>query len=145
MSTPDLSPLIGKINVYNVLAACGAGLSYGIPPDTIARGIATPAPLHVLMARRLAAAGVHMLIEKPLDGLGDSCNHVADARRLRQEAALAFREPIDDIIDPRKVGITASLVRNDRDLCLKRFHPLARIGRDQPLDLPLALVPISFP
>jgi UDP-N-acetylmuramoyl-L-alanyl-D-glutamate--2,6-diaminopimelate ligase len=34
------SPLIGKINVYNVLAACGAGLSYGIPPETIARGIA---------------------------------------------------------------------------------------------------------
>ena len=24
------SPLIGKINVYNILAACGAGLSYGI-------------------------------------------------------------------------------------------------------------------
>jgi UDP-N-acetylmuramoyl-L-alanyl-D-glutamate--2,6-diaminopimelate ligase len=34
------SPLIGKINVYNILAACGAGLSYGIPSATIARGIA---------------------------------------------------------------------------------------------------------
>ena len=34
------SPLIGKINVYNILAACGASLSYGIPPETIARGIA---------------------------------------------------------------------------------------------------------
>jgi UDP-N-acetylmuramoyl-L-alanyl-D-glutamate--2,6-diaminopimelate ligase len=34
------SPLIGKINVYNILAACGAGLSYGIAPETIARGIA---------------------------------------------------------------------------------------------------------
>jgi UDP-N-acetylmuramoyl-L-alanyl-D-glutamate--2,6-diaminopimelate ligase len=34
------SPLIGKINVYNILAACGAGLSYGIAPDVIARGIA---------------------------------------------------------------------------------------------------------
>jgi UDP-N-acetylmuramoyl-L-alanyl-D-glutamate--2,6-diaminopimelate ligase len=34
------SPLIGKINVYNILAACGAALSYGIPPETIARGIA---------------------------------------------------------------------------------------------------------
>jgi UDP-N-acetylmuramoyl-L-alanyl-D-glutamate--2,6-diaminopimelate ligase len=33
------SPLIGKINVYNILAACGAGLSYGFPPETIARGI----------------------------------------------------------------------------------------------------------
>ena len=34
------SPLIGKINVYNILAACGAALSYEIAPETIARGIA---------------------------------------------------------------------------------------------------------
>ncbi len=39
-ASPIESPLIGKINVYNILAACGAGLSYGIPPETIARGIA---------------------------------------------------------------------------------------------------------
>jgi UDP-N-acetylmuramoyl-L-alanyl-D-glutamate--2,6-diaminopimelate ligase len=37
---PISSPLIGKINVYNILAACGAALSYGIDPETIARGIA---------------------------------------------------------------------------------------------------------
>ena len=37
---PVESPLIGKINVYNILAACGAGLSYGIAPETMARGIA---------------------------------------------------------------------------------------------------------
>ena len=36
---PVESALIGKINVYNILAACGAGFSYGIPPDVIARGI----------------------------------------------------------------------------------------------------------
>jgi UDP-N-acetylmuramoyl-L-alanyl-D-glutamate--2,6-diaminopimelate ligase len=35
------SPLIGRINVYNILAACGAGLSYGIAPEVIARGIAS--------------------------------------------------------------------------------------------------------
>jgi UDP-N-acetylmuramoyl-L-alanyl-D-glutamate--2,6-diaminopimelate ligase len=34
------SPLIGRINVYNILAACGAGLSYGIAPESIAQGIA---------------------------------------------------------------------------------------------------------
>jgi UDP-N-acetylmuramoyl-L-alanyl-D-glutamate--2,6-diaminopimelate ligase len=34
------SPLLGKFNVYNILAACGAGLSYGIAPETVARGIA---------------------------------------------------------------------------------------------------------
>jgi UDP-N-acetylmuramoyl-L-alanyl-D-glutamate--2,6-diaminopimelate ligase len=34
------SPLIGRINVYNILAACGAGLSYDIAPEGIAQGIA---------------------------------------------------------------------------------------------------------
>jgi UDP-N-acetylmuramoyl-L-alanyl-D-glutamate--2,6-diaminopimelate ligase len=34
------SPLIGKINVYNILAACGAGLSFGLPQEIITRGIA---------------------------------------------------------------------------------------------------------
>jgi len=34
------SRMIGRINVYNILAAAGAALSYGIEPDTIARGIA---------------------------------------------------------------------------------------------------------
>ncbi len=34
------SQLIGRFNVYNILAACGAGLSYGIAPEIIARGIA---------------------------------------------------------------------------------------------------------
>jgi UDP-N-acetylmuramoyl-L-alanyl-D-glutamate--2,6-diaminopimelate ligase len=33
------SRMIGRINVYNILAAVGAGLSYGISPDAIARGI----------------------------------------------------------------------------------------------------------
>ena len=33
------SPLIGRINVYNILAACGAGLSFGLAPEVIARGI----------------------------------------------------------------------------------------------------------
>jgi UDP-N-acetylmuramoyl-L-alanyl-D-glutamate--2,6-diaminopimelate ligase len=33
------SPLIGKINVYNILAACSAAMTYQLPPETIARGI----------------------------------------------------------------------------------------------------------
>jgi UDP-N-acetylmuramoyl-L-alanyl-D-glutamate--2,6-diaminopimelate ligase len=33
------SPLIGRINVYNILAACGAGLSYGLEPEMIAKGV----------------------------------------------------------------------------------------------------------
>ena len=39
-SFPIESPLIGKINVYNILAACAAGLSYGLSPEIVARGIA---------------------------------------------------------------------------------------------------------
>ncbi|MGH9733930.1 MAG: UDP-N-acetylmuramoyl-L-alanyl-D-glutamate--2,6-diaminopimelate ligase, partial [Candidatus Acidiferrales bacterium] len=34
------SPLVGRINVYNSLAAIGAGLGLGMPPSTIEKGIA---------------------------------------------------------------------------------------------------------
>jgi UDP-N-acetylmuramoyl-L-alanyl-D-glutamate--2,6-diaminopimelate ligase len=34
------SPLIGKINVYNILAACCAGMTFQFTPDEIVRGIA---------------------------------------------------------------------------------------------------------
>jgi UDP-N-acetylmuramoyl-L-alanyl-D-glutamate--2,6-diaminopimelate ligase len=37
---PLASPLVGKINVYNILAACGVALSYGLDWDAIAHGIA---------------------------------------------------------------------------------------------------------
>ncbi len=34
------SQLIGKVNVYNILAACCVGMTFQLPPDIIARGIA---------------------------------------------------------------------------------------------------------
>jgi len=34
------SPLVGKFNAYNILAACGAALSYGLDWNTIKRAIA---------------------------------------------------------------------------------------------------------
>ncbi|MBM3724692.1 MAG: UDP-N-acetylmuramoyl-L-alanyl-D-glutamate--2,6-diaminopimelate ligase [Acidobacteria bacterium] len=34
------SRLAGRINIYNILAACGTGLSHGLSPDVIADGIA---------------------------------------------------------------------------------------------------------
>ena len=37
---PVESPLVGEINVYNILAAWSTGMSYSIPPPVIARGIA---------------------------------------------------------------------------------------------------------
>lgn len=36
---PVVSPLLGRINVYNALAACGAGLTLGLSPEIISRGI----------------------------------------------------------------------------------------------------------
>jgi UDP-N-acetylmuramoyl-L-alanyl-D-glutamate--2,6-diaminopimelate ligase len=39
-SYPVESPLAGRINVYNILAAWSAALSYGISPEVIAAGIA---------------------------------------------------------------------------------------------------------
>jgi UDP-N-acetylmuramoyl-L-alanyl-D-glutamate--2,6-diaminopimelate ligase len=33
------SPLIGRINIYNILAACCAGMTFQLAPETIARGI----------------------------------------------------------------------------------------------------------
>jgi UDP-N-acetylmuramoyl-L-alanyl-D-glutamate--2,6-diaminopimelate ligase len=39
-SFPVHSPLVGRMNVYNVLAAVSAGLSYGLTPEAIARGVA---------------------------------------------------------------------------------------------------------
>jgi UDP-N-acetylmuramoyl-L-alanyl-D-glutamate--2,6-diaminopimelate ligase len=34
------SPLVGRMNVYNILAACAAGLSLGLDWETLARGVA---------------------------------------------------------------------------------------------------------
>ncbi|HEU0141319.1 MAG TPA: UDP-N-acetylmuramoyl-L-alanyl-D-glutamate--2,6-diaminopimelate ligase [Bryobacteraceae bacterium] len=39
------SPLVGRFNVYNILAACCTGMSYGFTPETIARGIAECGPV----------------------------------------------------------------------------------------------------
>ena len=38
---PIESPLIGRINVYNILAACGAAIAMAVPADAISRGIAS--------------------------------------------------------------------------------------------------------
>src|SRR5882724_4008121 len=40
-TVPVFSPLIGKVNVYNILAAAGAAYARGCQPDAIAKGIAS--------------------------------------------------------------------------------------------------------
>jgi UDP-N-acetylmuramoyl-L-alanyl-D-glutamate--2,6-diaminopimelate ligase len=39
------SPLVGRINVYNILAACSAALTYGLDWEMIAQGIAEAPPV----------------------------------------------------------------------------------------------------
>jgi predicted dehydrogenase len=56
--------------------------------------IATPAPLHVPMATRLAQAGVHLLIEKPLSVSLEGVNPlraIVQARRLVAAVAYVYR------------------------------------------------------
>jgi len=62
------------------------------PPELAV--IATPAPLHVPMAQRLAEAGVHLLIEKPLstslDGIAELMSLVEN-RQLAASLAYVYR------------------------------------------------------
>ena len=54
---PIESPLVGRINVSNILAAVGAGLSYGMDLATIARGHRRcAAPSRPLRTRRRRAS-----------------------------------------------------------------------------------------
>lgn len=62
------------------------------PPDVAV--ICTPAPLHVPLAQRLAEAGIHVLIEKPLsaslDGI-DRLRQTVAARRIVAGVAYVYR------------------------------------------------------
>ena len=86
---------------------------------------------------RLAKEGAVNAVDAALR-LGDTRDHPADARRFSQEAFFAFGQAIDDVVKPRKICSGAGLARNHRGPRLEGFHPLARIGRNQPLDLLLA-------
>jgi predicted dehydrogenase len=53
--------------------------------------IATPAPLHIAMATRLAEAGIHILVEKPLSVGLDGIDRLQDAvKRRGVTAAVAY-------------------------------------------------------
>ena len=51
------SPLTGRFNVLNILAACGAGVALGIAPDDIARGIAAVRAVRGRFERIASSAG----------------------------------------------------------------------------------------
>jgi len=51
------SPLTGRFNVLNMLAACGAGVALGASPDAIARGIASVSAVRGRFERIASRAG----------------------------------------------------------------------------------------
>src|SRR5437764_1313411 len=70
---------------YGVLSHADLDAALRIPPDVAV--IATPAPLHVPLATRLAEAGVHVLIEKPLGTTPDGVDHLRRIVRERRVTA----------------------------------------------------------
>ncbi len=84
-----------ELALVEVNAALGqtVGQRYGVRPyvdlpTALADGfdgavIATPAPLHVPQANRLAEAGLHLLIEKPLSTNLDGIEHLQQVSRQR--------------------------------------------------------------
>jgi predicted dehydrogenase len=80
-------------NSYRV-QRCSANLDDFLtdPPDVAV--ICTPAQMHLPMATRLAEAGVHLLIEKPLgtsDAGADELVEIAQRRRITTAVAYVLR------------------------------------------------------
>ncbi len=97
---------------------CSAQLSdlLADPPD--AAVICTPAPLHLSMARQLAEAGVHLLIEKPLgtstEGV-DELAALAEQRKITVAVAYVLRtnrslSAMRDAIESGRFGTPLQLV-----------------------------------
>jgi predicted dehydrogenase len=88
---PELRQTVAKR--YGIQGA-HADLEAALADRPSAAVIATPAHLHIPMATRLAQAGVHVLIEKPLstrlDGI-DQLRQVVQARQLVAAVAYVYR------------------------------------------------------
>lgn len=68
-----------------------ADLDAAMADGPTAAVVATPAPLHIPMSTKLADAGVHLLIEKPLSTAVDGCDALtALIRRKNLTAAVAY-------------------------------------------------------
>jgi predicted dehydrogenase len=86
-----------------------ADLEAALAERPTAAVIATPAPSHVNLATRLAEAGVHLLIEKPLDTCLDGIERlrqVVHDRRLVAAVAYVYR------VHPALVAMKQALVEN---------------------------------
>ena len=83
------SSLVGKINVYNILAACATGLSYGLQPLQIAAGIAD---CHAVPGRfERVDAGQPYLVAVDYAHTDDALrNTIAVARALQPKRVLTL-------------------------------------------------------
>jgi UDP-N-acetylmuramoyl-L-alanyl-D-glutamate--2,6-diaminopimelate ligase len=83
------SVLVGKINAYNIMAACGAALSYGFDWDTIVKGIAESG--HVPGRFESVAAGQPFLVVVDYAHTDDALRSVlAVARELHPKRVITL-------------------------------------------------------
>jgi predicted dehydrogenase len=84
---PDLRRTVAERYAVTAFPDLDAALAQ--PPSVAV--IATPAPSHVSIATRLAEAGIHVLIEKPLSTTLDGIDRLRDVvRQQRVAAAIAY-------------------------------------------------------
>ncbi|NLA76168.1 MAG: UDP-N-acetylmuramoyl-L-alanyl-D-glutamate--2,6-diaminopimelate ligase, partial [Deltaproteobacteria bacterium] len=62
-STALRSPLLGEINIYNILAAAGAALASGVSPDKISEGIASLMSVPGRLERVPNRAGLSIIVD----------------------------------------------------------------------------------
>ena len=91
------SPLAGRFNVYNILAACGAAMTYQLPPEIIVKGIASCLGVPGRFERIDEGQPFHVIVDY---------SHTDDALRNAIAAARS--------LEPRRV-ITLFGAGGDRD------------------------------
>src|SRR4051794_20809432 len=90
---------------YGVTASHGdLDAALADPPDVAV--VATPAPSHVPLATRLARAGVHVLIEKPLSTSTEGIEELREAVRDRKVVAgVAYVYRAHPLLGPMREAI----------------------------------------
>ncbi len=91
------SPLAGRFNVYNILAACGAAMTYQLPPEIIIKGVAACSGVPGRFERIDEGQPFHVIVDY---------SHTDDALRNTITAARS--------LEPRRV-ITLFGAGGDRD------------------------------
>src|SRR3990172_3584801 len=102
----EVNPLVREqVATQYALAESFADLESAVAAGAEAAVICTPAPLHVPMAARLADAGVHLLIEKPLSTSTDGVDAlVARCRDRKLVAGVAYVYRVHPVLAAMRRG-----------------------------------------